>query len=74
MKVVGLFNWFASMLCNDMLRLAVSSLVLALITAVLTFTGLLGGAAWLGRICFLMFLVAFIITAAGTALKRYPPS
>jgi uncharacterized membrane protein YtjA (UPF0391 family) len=56
----------------DMLRLSVVSLVFALVCAVLTFTGLLGGAYWLGRICFLTSLVVFIVSAGAAALQRRP--
>ncbi|MCH5374170.1 MAG: DUF1328 domain-containing protein [Planctomycetes bacterium] len=41
-------------------------------SALLTFSGLLGGADLVGRVSFLVFLVLFIISAAATALKRNP--
>jgi uncharacterized membrane protein YtjA (UPF0391 family) len=58
---------------TEMLRLAALSLVLALACALLAFSGLLGKASWLGRTGFIVFLLAFIISAAVVALKREPP-
>lgn len=55
-----------------MLQLAVLSLVLALISALLTFSGLLGGAEEAGRVFFIVFLVSFIITAAIAAVRCRP--
>lgn len=56
-----------------MLRLSVLSLVLALVSALLTFTGLLGEGAWVGEIAFIAFLVSFIVTTATMALKGQSP-
>jgi len=55
-----------------MLRLTVASLVLALISALLAFSGVLGEVSWMGRTGFIIFLVAFIISAAAVAFSRDP--
>jgi uncharacterized membrane protein YtjA (UPF0391 family) len=51
-----------------MLRLSVVSLLLALITAVLGVTGLLGAFAWLAKFIFVGLLLLFIVTAAISAV------
>ena len=61
------------MVFSEMIHLAVLSLLLALVAALLTFSGLLGDAGWIGRVGFVVFLVGFIVAAATTALKRDPP-
>jgi uncharacterized membrane protein YtjA (UPF0391 family) len=48
-------------------RLAVLSLLLALIAAALGFAGLVGDFEWLARTSFLVLLVIFIVTAAASA-------
>jgi uncharacterized membrane protein YtjA (UPF0391 family) len=55
-----------------MSNLAALSLLLALMSAAVTFTGLLGGASFLGRASFLALLVIFVITAAAGAVRGPP--
>jgi uncharacterized membrane protein YtjA (UPF0391 family) len=45
-------------------------LVLALISAVAALSGLEGIEYWAARICLLIFLLLFIVTATASALKR----
>jgi len=48
---------------NDMLQLAIWSLIIALIAAILGFGGVAGAFVGVAKICFFVFLVLFIIGA-----------
>ena len=45
-----------------MLSWTVTFIVIALIAGVLGFTGIMGGAAWLAKVCFGLFLVLFLVS------------
>ena len=54
---------------TEMQRLATLSLVLALMFAPLAFTGTIDTAYWVSRVCFLVFLLLFIVSATASALR-----
>ena len=57
----------------NMLNWTLIFLLLALISGVLGFTSIAGGAASIGRILFFAFLVLLVVSAAGNALRDRTP-
>lgn len=57
---------------GEMLRIAVLSLVFALLSALVALSGLLGEAGWLARTYVLVFLALFIVVATASAVWRRP--
>lgn len=57
---------------GEMSRLAVLSVVLAILSALVAFTGLSGEAYWLARTSVLVFLGLFIVVATVSAIWPRP--
>lgn len=45
-----------------MLGWSITFIVIALIAGVLGFTSIMGASAWIAKVCFLLFLVLFVVS------------
>ena len=55
---------------NEMLRYAVIFLVIALVAALLGFTGIAAGAVEIARVLFFVFLVLFVVSLVFGLMRR----
>lgn len=45
-----------------MLRWSITFIIIAIIAGILGFTSIMGASAWIAKVCFLLFLVLFVVS------------